>query len=284
MVLAQPSTHGDGVWSWIESLAAKIPLGGKGRAVINVLTSQPRLASYASVREIAAIASLSSGTVTRTAQALGFTGWPNLQAELRTHYLASLSAVELAEVRVGDSQLPAFASITRDRENLNAYSRAVDLSQIERVARAMTRARRTFVVGGGSFMGVGRIFAHSAQLHGYDVRLLDEPAQLVNVLSTVTSDVVVFGISFWRLYESTDDHDTCGRSGLLPLAHHRHGRRAVVGGGDGRREPRAYRWGDLTRRSGVEPIQPHAPPRVTRENLPGTLGRVLSIRIGGTGG
>ena len=203
MVLAQTNGHGNDVSQWIESLAAKTPLSGKGLAVINVLGSQPRMASYASVREIAASASLSSGTVTRTAQALGFTGWPSLQAELRTQYLASLSAVELAEERVGDSQLPAFASLTRDRDNLSVYSRLVDLSQLRRVAVAMTSAQHTYVVSGGSFLGVGQILAHGAQLHGYDVRLLSEPAQMANTLSTVTSDDVVFGISFWRLYEST---------------------------------------------------------------------------------
>jgi DNA-binding MurR/RpiR family transcriptional regulator len=203
MVLAQTGAHGNGVSQWIDSLAARTPLSGKALAVINVLTAQPRMASYASVREVAASASLSSGTVTRTAQALGFSGWPSLQAELRTHYLASLSAVELAEERVGDSQLPAFASLTRDRDNLNVYSRVVDLSQLQRVAQVMTSARCTYVVSGGSFLGVGQIFAHGAQLHGYDVRLLSEPAQLANTLSTVTSDDVVFGLSFWRPYEST---------------------------------------------------------------------------------
>lgn len=192
-----------GVADWLDQLASRQQLTRKSHTVLQSLSANPRLASFGSVREVAEKANVSIGTVTRTAQALGFVGWPALQEELRTLYLASLSASETVHSRNGGQDRPAYASLSRDRDNINSFMGSVDLDQLTRVARAIASSRRTFIVAIGSFNGVGQVLAHNAWLHGYDVRLLAEEAQIVNTVSLAEPEDLVIVISFWRFYESS---------------------------------------------------------------------------------
>lgn len=187
----------------MNQLTGKHRLTPKTQSVANLLSAQPRLASYGSVREVAENANVSIGTVTRTAQSLGFTGWPALQEELRAIYISSLSTTEIAEHRNHGQEQPAYAWLTRDRDNLNNFIRSVDIDQITRTARLIARSKRTFIVAIGSFNGIGSIFAHSAWLHGYDVRVITDEAAIINTASMLSPDDLMITIGFWRLYETT---------------------------------------------------------------------------------
>jgi DNA-binding MurR/RpiR family transcriptional regulator len=83
------------VEEWIESRTRRQPLGTQATKVLQVLASQPHFASYSAAREVADQAGVNISTVTRTAQAIGFAGWPDFQLELRNRYLASLSASDV---------------------------------------------------------------------------------------------------------------------------------------------------------------------------------------------
>jgi len=203
------------VAGWIEMLSQRSKLTKKSRAVIDALGANPRLASYGSVREVAEKSNVSIGTVSRTAQALGFTGWPSLQEQLRNVYITSLTAVELVDHRRDEFAKPAYVSLNRDRDNLNTFINSVDLDQITRIAKAISRSRRAFVIALGGYNGIGLTFAHSAWLHGYDVRVLTEQVQIVNVVSQLRIDDLVITISFWRLYEAVyETIRTCHENGV----------------------------------------------------------------------
>lgn len=191
------------VTDWLDQLADAHPLTRQAHSVVRALHANQRSASYGSIRDVAKLANVSIGTVTRTAQALGFAGWPALQEELRAHYLSSLSATEVAAHRTGTQDSPSYASITRDRDNLNTLVKSIDLDQLVRVAKTIAAARRTFIVATGSFNGLGQILSHIGWLHGYDIRLLTEEAQVVNTIANATPEDTFIVISFWRLYESS---------------------------------------------------------------------------------
>lgn len=188
------------VSQWLSDLATKQQLSRKSAQVLHSLSSNPRLGSYGSIREVAEKATVSIGTVTRAAQALGFAGWPALQEELRARYLTSLSATEVAAHRQGGQESPSYASLTRDRENVNALTAMVDLEQLSRVARAIARSRHILVVAPGSGNGIGTILEHTARLQGYEVQLFGDGAQVPNALASAGPDDLVIVISFWRLY------------------------------------------------------------------------------------
>ncbi|WAL68087.1 MurR/RpiR family transcriptional regulator [Amycolatopsis cynarae] len=193
----------DGLEEWLRDRLPPRGLRPKAAAVLEVLVSQPRRASFGSTGELAQLAGVNVATVTRTAQALGFAGWPALQQELRARYLSSLSAPQVAEEHHG-ADSPASASLRRDLDSLALLHRRFDEDEIRCVAEGIAEARRTVVIADGSYSAVGIAFAHNARLAGYDVHAVTNgDAELANIMAKLGQDDVLVAISFWRLYEST---------------------------------------------------------------------------------
>ncbi|MEV0199119.1 MurR/RpiR family transcriptional regulator [Nonomuraea sp. NPDC050691] len=189
-----------------EWLRARVPERGlrpKAAAVLDVLMSQPRRASYGSAAELAQLAGVNVATVTRTAQALGFAGWPALQQELRARYLSSLSAGQVAAEHAGAGS-PSSRSLRRDLDSLALLNRRLDEAVLLTIAEAVAAARRTVVVADGSYAAVGLALAHNARLAGYPVTAVTAgDSELANTVATLGPGDVLIAISFWRLYEST---------------------------------------------------------------------------------
>jgi DNA-binding MurR/RpiR family transcriptional regulator len=149
------------------------------------------------------LANVSAAAVTRAAQALGFSGWPALQQEVRQRYFSSLSTLELADTHRGDGHSRASMSLRQDRDNVAVTLRQNDPATIQRVARTLAEARRSVVVASGSYAGVGQVLAHNARLCGYDVVLASEGPLLTNELSRLGSADALIAMSFWRPYAAT---------------------------------------------------------------------------------
>jgi DNA-binding MurR/RpiR family transcriptional regulator len=193
----------DGFEAWLRDRLPPRGLRPKSAAVLEVLVSQPRRAAFGSAGELARLAGVNVATVTRTAQALGFAGWPALQQELRARYLSSLSAPQVAEEHIGVGS-PGAASLRRDLDSLALLTRRFDEDVFRGVADAVAAARRTVVIAEGSYAAVGLALAHNARLAGYDVHAVTAgSAELANTMAKLTAEDVLVAISFWRLYEST---------------------------------------------------------------------------------
>ncbi|MCA4135244.1 MurR/RpiR family transcriptional regulator [Arthrobacter sp. M4] len=189
---------------WLDSRVQGRKLAARQLQVIGILRSQPRLASYGSVSDIAVAASSNASTVTRTAQTLGFKGWADFQFELRSRFLASLSAVEVAAEHNGHISSPAQAAVTTDRTNLAHLERTLDPETVHAIAKAIAAARQTYIIAAGSYAIPGKALEHNAIIAGYNVRLLDaDVAALTNAVARLTSEDLVIAISLWRVYDST---------------------------------------------------------------------------------
>ncbi len=201
------SEDGDGLGAWLRGRVPDKGLKPKAAAVLDVLLAQPRRASYASAAELAELAGANTATVTRTAQTLGFAGWPALQQELRARYLAALSAPEVAaeHTGIGGTESPSAAAVRRDVENLALLARRMDVEAVHALAEAIATARHTLVVAVGSYSAIGVALAHNAELAGYDVTLAagyggGGPA---NAVAAMTDQDVLVAISFWRLNQAS---------------------------------------------------------------------------------
>jgi len=189
---------------WLDSRVQGRKLAARQMQVVGILRSQPRLASYGSVSDIAAAAASNASTVTRTAQTLGFKGWADFQFELRSRFLASLSAVEVAAEHNGHISSPAQAAVSTDRANLVHFERTLDADAIHQIAKAIASARQTFIVAAGSYAIPGKALEHNAIIAGYNVRLLDaDVAALTNAIARLGAEDLVIAISLWRVYDST---------------------------------------------------------------------------------
>ncbi|WP_433509387.1 MurR/RpiR family transcriptional regulator [Nonomuraea sp. CA-143628] len=188
---------------WLRERMPERGLSPKSAAVLRVLLSQPRRASFGSATELAQLAGANVATVTRTAQALGFAGWPALQQELRARYLSSLSAPQVAAEHSGDGS-PSSRSLRRDLESLAQLSRRPNEGALRTIAEAVATAGRTVIVADGSYAAVGMALAHNARLAGYPVAAITSgDAELANSIAAIGPGDVLIAISFWRLYEST---------------------------------------------------------------------------------
>ncbi|MEV0703387.1 MurR/RpiR family transcriptional regulator [Saccharopolyspora sp. NPDC050389] len=191
----------DGFEAWLRGRVPERGLRSKGTSVLEVLLTQPRRASYGSAAEAAELAGVNVATVSRTAQALGFSGWSDLQQELRARYLSSLSAPDVAAAQRTEDEL-GVASLRRDLESLAMLNRRFDERQIRTIAEAIARARRVLIVAHGSYASIGAALSHNVRLAGYDATLTHD-ADLANAVSRIESDDVLVAISFWRLYQHT---------------------------------------------------------------------------------
>lgn len=180
-------------------------LGGRvpGRAVARVLhalATRPRQMSYASTAEAAALSEVNVATVVRAAQQLGFAGWPALRSELRSRYLARLSASEvLSEHADPVGQGPARATLQREVNNLQDLALLLDEDQIGRIGRIVHDARVGLVIGSGSFAAPGLQLAHLLQTIGHDVRLQRHGGTaLLNAVALLGPGDCLIVFQLWR--------------------------------------------------------------------------------------
>jgi len=185
---------------WVAARTGSVTLGPATRRVVEILVTQPQLASYASTAEMGSRARVNVATVVRTARMLGFSGWPELRLELRSRYLATLSANQVLAEHRGIASDPISAAIRCDIENLETLARTTDLAAVRAVAGAMHTARRTVVIGSGSFAAPGVQLAHIGQTMGRDVVLQNSfGTQLVNSLGRLRPGDCLVTVNLWWL-------------------------------------------------------------------------------------
>jgi DNA-binding MurR/RpiR family transcriptional regulator len=204
---------------WIVAALAGGRLGRAAERVVRVLRDEPRFASYASTAELAERAEVNVATVVRAAQALGFAGWPALRLELRSRYLASLSAGEVLAEHAGADADPVRAALRADVEGLRLLESTIDVDTVRALAATLHRARRTVVLGSGTFAAPGLQLAHAASTMGYDVQMRDlGGTALVNVLSKMGADDLLVACDLWRLPTALRSAAGIARERSVPVA------------------------------------------------------------------
>jgi DNA-binding MurR/RpiR family transcriptional regulator len=122
------------------------------RAILSVLLSAPKSAVFSSVAQLAELAGVHKSTVVRLANKLGFDGYPELRAKIRSevHPDATLeyrSQQRLNSIEQG-SNLNAL--IESEIAALNAIAETVSQAQIDIAADHLADARTIHMVGRGS--------------------------------------------------------------------------------------------------------------------------------------
>jgi len=192
------------VRDWLDELRAGAAASPKIAAVLELIAEQPRLASYASAAELAVKAQVNTATVVRAAQSLGFEGWLALRAEVRTRYLASLTAPEISAEHASLAGGPAASSLRQDAANLAFLLRDPEPGGVEGVAGAIAAADRTAVVAAGSYAGLGVTLAHLASVMGFPVTMeARDGSALANALGMLGPSGCLVAISFWRIHTET---------------------------------------------------------------------------------
>ncbi|WP_258934337.1 MurR/RpiR family transcriptional regulator [Nesterenkonia pannonica] len=169
--------------------------------MVELLRADPELCAFATTQQLADVAGVNIATVTRTAQFLGFSGWPDLVLDYRGRYLATLTADRI--LSASGSGVKGLASIMEDVRALESLSTTLDESVIEAAAELIRRSKRTVVLATGIFAGPAAQLAHGAQLLGCDVSLQTGAvsAQMTAVRQLKADDLVIT-FNIWKTTEA----------------------------------------------------------------------------------
>lgn len=113
---------------------------------------------YLSAARIAELVDVNRSTVVRTAQSLGYDGFPDLQADLRTHLQGRLTSQQrlrttarllledLQQENNGDAQV-LHTMIRSETQNLSLLSQSVSDEEFEQAVEMLDSARQLYILG-----------------------------------------------------------------------------------------------------------------------------------------
>jgi DNA-binding MurR/RpiR family transcriptional regulator len=187
-------------------------------------------AAFQTAEELARRANTSSSTVVRFSQALGFEGFPELQAAAREEYRrvharapAGASSSETA------SSTPLFsldqnefeASLTADYLNVEETARKVSRSSVEALVEAIVDAEKVLVAGTDQMAFFASYLRHLLMLLDLRVDVVASPSQeALSRLGRIDAGTLVIGLSAGR------PHPLVVRA--MKLARHRKARTAAI--------------------------------------------------------
>jgi DNA-binding MurR/RpiR family transcriptional regulator len=190
--------HGSDAFAWLGDALPALPLSKSQARVVEVIARNPQLSSYADIAEIAQRAEVNNSTVVRTAQRLGYRGWPDLQRELRSRYLVMISTEDTL-IEHGEHRSPLHDALNHDIENLRLTLDSNTPEDVQAAIAALAGAKSITTIGMGSFAGPASVMAHLGSTMGYPIALENRAG--VHYASAINSygpgDVLVV-VNMWR--------------------------------------------------------------------------------------
>jgi DNA-binding MurR/RpiR family transcriptional regulator len=123
------------------------PLSRTQRALAAYVAGHYRTVAFSTVAEVARAASVSEASVVRFAHALGFSGYPALQKEIRRIVRADMDGAERLTAAAPEQAGPLARVLAKERENLAHLAERQDPAALVRAAALLRRARRVLVLG-----------------------------------------------------------------------------------------------------------------------------------------
>jgi DNA-binding MurR/RpiR family transcriptional regulator len=187
-------------------------------------------AAFQTAEELARRANTSSSTVVRFSQALGFEGFPELQAAAREEYRrVNAKAVTNGGAGGPSSSTPLFSldqnefetALTADHLNVEDTARKVSRSSVEALIQAIVDAEKVLVAGTDQMAFFASYMRHLLMLLDLRVDVVASPSQeALSRLGRIDAGTLVVGLSAGR------PHPLVVRA--MKLARHRHARTAAI--------------------------------------------------------
>jgi DNA-binding MurR/RpiR family transcriptional regulator len=188
-------------------------------------------AAFQTAEELARRANTSSSTVVRFSQALGFEGFPELQAAAREEYRRVHTKTEPknAAAAAAGSSTPLFSldqnefetALTADHLNVEETARKVSRSSVEALIEAIVSAEKVLVAGTDQMAFFASYLRHLLMLLDLRVDVVASPSQeALSRLGRIDQGTLVIGLSAGR------PHPLVVRA--MKLARHRKARTAAI--------------------------------------------------------
>jgi DNA-binding MurR/RpiR family transcriptional regulator len=184
-------------------------------------------AAFQTAEELARRANTSSSTVVRFSQALGFEGFPELQAAAREEYRRVHDAPQRSGP--GESSTPLFSldqnefetSLAADHLNVEETARKVSRSAVDALIDAIVSTEKVLVAGTDQMAFFASYLRHLLMLLDLHVDVVASPSQeALSRLGRIDQNTLVIGLSAGRA------HPLVVRA--MKLARHRKARTAAI--------------------------------------------------------
>lgn len=157
--------------------------------------------------QVAQATGVSEATVSRTARAVGFDGYPEFKAAFQAYFLQRMSTVARVKLTAKphrkDSEIIG-ELLAAELANLQATYRTLDYDVIGRAASLLGEAPQVYVIGLRSGYGMAWLLDFSLNLMGGRSRLVTPGVgNIPEQLEQVRPGDVVFGIGFERYTRAT---------------------------------------------------------------------------------
>ncbi len=185
-------------------------------------------AAFQTAEELARRANTSSSTVVRFSQALGFEGFPELQAAAREEY-RRVNAKQPAPGAATETSTPLFSldqnefetALSADHLNVEETARKVSRSSVDALIEAIVSAEKVLVAGTDQMAFFASYLRHLLMLLDLRVDVVASPSQeALSRLGRIDERTLVIGLSAGR------PHPLVVRA--MKLARHRRARTAAI--------------------------------------------------------
>ena len=167
------------------------------RVILSILLNDPKSAVFLSVAQLAEKADVHKSTVVRLAHKLGFDGYPELRAQLRSQLHPEVALDERSQQRLDSiaqgSNLNAL--IQSEIAALNAISESLSQTQVDAAANKLADAKIIHIVGRGSARPLIMHFDRRLRRLGFQTNValnLQRRDLAEKFMSLGADDVVVF--------------------------------------------------------------------------------------------
>ena len=184
-------------------------------------------AAFQTAEELARRANTSSSTVVRFSQALGFEGFPELQAAAREEYRRVHAASAAADAASGSGPLFSLdqnefeTALAADHLNVEETARKISRSSVEALVQAIIAAEKVLVAGTDQMAFFASYLRHLLMLLDLRVDVVASPSQeALSRLGRIDENTLVIGLSAGR------PHPLVVRA--MKLARHRKAQTAAI--------------------------------------------------------
>ncbi len=184
-------------------IESKMPKLSKGQKLIaRYILEHYDKAAYMTAAKLGTLVSVSESTVVRFAIELGFEGYPELQhsqQELIRTKLTTLQRIEIANDRIGDSDLLEKVLVS-DIDKIKRTLDEVDRASFDRAVDAMIGAKMIYIIGMRSSSSLASFLFFYLNLIFPHVRLVrtTSGSEIFEQILRISKDDVIIGISFPR--------------------------------------------------------------------------------------
>lgn len=209
---AAPSIRTDAKKGETESLLDRIrrlspTLSDGQRKVLDFFLRQPDEAVFFTSIQVARATAVSEATVSRTARAVGFDGYPEFKSAFQAYFLQRMSTVARVKLTAKPNRKESEIIdelLEAELANLKATHQALDHDAIGRAAALLGEAQQVYVIGLRSGYGMAWLLDFSLNLMGGRSRLVTPGfGNIPEQLEQVRPGDVVFGIGFERYTRAT---------------------------------------------------------------------------------